>query len=203
MARERTGAPCAWVLGHSEGGLVALIAGQRPEHICGLILVSASGRPIGTVIREQLRSNPANAPLLDEAMAGLDSLEAGRRYDTTGMNPALMPLFAPQVQDYFVRLMAYDPAALMRSIRLPVLIVQGQRDIQIREIDARTLVEANPRARLVLVADANHALKTIAADLAGDHAAQFANYGDATLPLAPGIVEPIADFVASGGTRTE
>jgi hypothetical protein len=197
VARERTGASCAWLLGHSEGGLVALLAGQQPEHICGLILVSATGRPVGTVIREQLRSNPANAPLLDEAMAALDSLEAGRRYDTTGMNPALMPLFAPPVQDYFIRLMAYDPAALMRTVRLPVLIVQGQRDIQVREVDARNLAEANPAARLVLVADANHVLKPIAAGVADNHAAQFANYGDATLPLAPGIVEPIAEFVAA------
>jgi pimeloyl-ACP methyl ester carboxylesterase len=197
VARERTGASCAWVLGHSEGGLVALLAGQQPEHICGLILVSATGRPVGTVIREQLRSNPANAPLLDEAMAALDSLEAGRRYDTTGMNPALMPLFAPPVQDYFIRLMAYDPAALMRTVRVPVLIVQGQRDIQVRELDARTLAEANPATRLVLVANANHALKSIAAGVASDHAAQFANYGDASLPLAPGIVEPIAEFVSA------
>ena len=197
VARERTGAPCAWILGHSEGGLVALLAGQQPEHLCGLILVSASGRPIGAVIREQLRSNPANAPLLDQAMAALDSLEAGRRYDTTGMNPALLPLFAPTVQDYLIRLLAHDPAALIRTVRLPVLIVQGQRDIQVRELDARTLAAANPAAQLVLVADANHALKVIAASSASDHAAQFANYGDATLPLAPGIVEPIADFVSA------
>ena len=113
------------------------------------------------------------------------------------MNPALMPLFAPPVQDYFIRLMAYDPAALMRTVRLPVLIVQGQRDIQVREVDARNLAEANPAARLVLVADANHVLKPIAAGVADNHAAQFANYGDATLPLAPGIVEPIAEFVAA------
>ena len=198
VARERTGAPCAWVLGHSEGGLVALVAAQQPEDICGLILVSATGRPVGAVIREQLRSNPANAPVLDEAMAALDSLEAGRRVDTTGLNPALLPLFAPPVQDYFIRLMRYDPAALMRTVRLPVLIVQGLRDIQVRELDARNLAAANPGARLVLVADANHVLKPIATD---EHVAQLANYADPSLPLAPGIVEPIADFVSAASAE--
>jgi uncharacterized protein len=198
VARARTGAPCAWVLGHSEGGLVALVAAQQPQDICGLILVSASGRPFGTLIREQLTSNPANAPVLDEAMAALDSLEAGRRVDTTGMNPALLPLFAPPVQDYFIRLMAYDPAALMRTVRIPVLIVQGQRDLQVREVDARTLAAANPAARLVLVADANHVLKAVATD---DRAANAATYGDPTLGLAPGIVEPIAEFVAAPPAR--
>src|SRR3954463_16774488 len=42
--RKRTGAQCVWILGHSEGGLVALTAGQQPEGICGLVLVSTPGR---------------------------------------------------------------------------------------------------------------------------------------------------------------
>src|SRR6476646_6596916 len=74
--RKRTAAKCVWLLGHSEGGLVALAAAQKPEDLCGVILVSAAGRKLGTAIREQLHSNPANAPLLPPAMAALDSLEA-------------------------------------------------------------------------------------------------------------------------------
>ena len=199
VARARTGAPCVWVLGHSEGGLVALFAGQQTDDLCGVILVSAGGRPIGTVIREQLRANPANAPLLDQAMGALDSLEAGRRVSTEGMNPALMPLFAPAVQDYLINLLSYDPARLAQTVRLPVLIVQGQRDLQVTEVDARRLAEANPAARLVLIPNANHVLKRVAAD---DRAANFATYGDASLPLAPGIVDAVAEFVtaaAAGG----
>ena len=38
--RERTGARCVWVLGHSEGALVALAAAQQPDGICGIIIVS-------------------------------------------------------------------------------------------------------------------------------------------------------------------
>ena len=193
-ARERTAAPCVWLLGHSEGGLVALVAGQEPENIWGLILVSAGGRPIGTVLREQLRANPANAPLLDEAMAAIDSLEAGRRVDTAGMNPALMPLFAPPVQNYWIDVMSYDPARLIGSVRLPVLVLQGQRDLQITSVDAHRLAAANPAARLELIADANHVLKAVAGD---DRVANIATYADPSLPLAPGIVEAIADFVTA------
>ena len=193
-ARARTGAPCVWVLGHSEGGLVALLAGRQPDGICGLVLASAVGRPIGAVLREQLRANPANAPLLDEAMAAIASLEAGRRVDVEGMHPALMPLFAPQVQEYLIGLMTYDPAELIASVRTPVLIVQGGRDLQITEADARRLAGANPNAELVLVADANHVLKAVEAD---DRAANLAAYADPSLPLAPGIVDAIADFVAA------
>lgn len=96
VIRARTGAPCIWLLGHSEGGLVALAAARAPD-VCGLLLLSAAGRPLGTVLREQLRANPANAPVLDQAMSALTTLEAGRRVDTTGMHPGLMPLFAPRI----------------------------------------------------------------------------------------------------------
>ncbi len=63
--RVRTGAECVWLLGHSEGGLVALAAATKADHICGVILVAAAGRPLADVIREQLNASPANAPLMD------------------------------------------------------------------------------------------------------------------------------------------
>ena len=51
-AASRTGAPCAWLIGHSEGALVALKAvagGDDPESskVCGLILLAGAGRPAG------------------------------------------------------------------------------------------------------------------------------------------------------------
>lgn len=192
--RARTGARCLWVLGHSEGGLVALAAAQDPADLCGLVLVAAPGRKLGDVIREQLRANPANAPILDQAFAALDSLEAGRRVDTAAMNPALMPLFAPRVQGFAISLLSYDPAVLARALRGPVLIVQGERDLQVSVADARRLAAADTRANLVLLPDANHVLKAVASD---DRAANFATYADPSLPLAPGLVDAIAGFVAA------
>jgi pimeloyl-ACP methyl ester carboxylesterase len=196
--RARTGVPCVWLLGHSEGGLVAMAAAQDPADLCGLVLVSAPGRRLGDVIREQLRANPANAPVLDQANAALDSLEAGRRADTTGMNPALLPLFAPQVQGFLISLLSYDPAKLVGAVARPVLVVQGERDLQVGVADARRLAEADRKAKLVLVPGANHVLKAVASD---DRAANFATYADPDLPLAPGIVDTIAAFVTSAPAR--
>jgi pimeloyl-ACP methyl ester carboxylesterase len=192
--RARTGARCVWVLGHSEGALVALAAAQEPTDLCGLILVSGAGRRLSDVIRDQLRANPANAPVLPQAMAAVDTLEAGRRVDTTNMHPALLPLFAPQVQGFVISLFSYDPAALIAKVHLPVLIVQGERDLQISVGDARRLAAADPAAKLVLLPGVNHVLKAVASD---ERNANFATYADPSLPLAPGVVEAVAGFVAA------
>lgn len=192
--RKKTGVSCVWLLGHSEGGLVALAATRGVPDLCGVLLVATAGRPIGQVMAEQLKANPANAPVLEQALPAIASLEAGRKVDVSGLHPALQGLFAPQVQDYLINLFSFDPAKLLHGYSGPVLILQGQRDMQIGEVDARRLKEARPDAKLVLLADANHVLKSVPAD---DPAANMAAYADPALPLAPGVVAAIADFVMS------
>ena len=54
--RARTGVRCVWLLGHSEGALVALAAASKVDHLCGLALVATAGRPLGDVLKEQLRA---------------------------------------------------------------------------------------------------------------------------------------------------
>ena len=190
--RRQTGVRCVWLLGHSEGGLVALAAREQ-EGVCGLILVAAPGQPVGRTMRAQLRSNPANAPILDEALAAIDQLEAGQRVDAATLNPALRPLFAAEVQPFLIDLFSHDPARLLAGYERPVLVMGGMRDIQVSETETRALAEANPRARLAMLPTVNHVLKSVASD---DRAANIATYGDPSLPLADGVIGTIADFVA-------
>ncbi|ABB11615.1 alpha/beta hydrolase [Burkholderia lata] len=190
--RARTGASSVWVLGHSEGGLVALLAARQSADIAGLILVATPGRPLGPVLRQQLRSNPANAPFLENAMSILDSLEAGDRVDAARIDPVLMQLFRPQVQRFLMSELTVDPAALLADYMKPVLIVQGARDIQVGVQDAELLKHANPRAEMALIADANHVLKTVGTV---DRQENLAAYSNPDLPLAKGVVTAISAFV--------
>ena len=190
--RKRTGRRCVWVLGHSEGALIALAAAQQPQGICGVISVSGAGRKLSDVIRDQLRSNPANAPVLDAAMTALNALEAGKHVDVANMHPALQRLFAPQVQDFLIDMFRQDPAKLAASLKVPLLIVQGEHDVQVSTSDAKALAAAQAKAKLVLIPTMNHVLKDVASD---DRAANLATYSDPSLPVDPRAVEAIADFV--------
>jgi uncharacterized protein len=196
--RKRTGVSCVWVLGHSEGGLVALVAGQGTNDICGLILVATPGRPLGEVLREQIQSNPAFAPIVDHALPVLDVLEAGQHVDAARIDPALLPLFRPQIQDFVMSELSLDPARLIARYKKPVLIVQGQRDVQVTPADAKRLKQADPEAELVVLADTNHLLKAVTTT---DRAENIATYSNPKLPLAENVVDVIANFVTSSSTN--
>jgi uncharacterized protein len=192
--RARTGRRCIWVAGHSEGGLVALAAAQRPQGICGVILIAAPGRPLAAVMRAQFRANPANAPILESALHLLDALEAGRTVDTATLAPPLPRIFPAIVQRFLIDSFRYDPTALAARLHLPLLIAQGTRDVQVSVADAEALSAADRHATLAVVPDMTHVLRLAAAD---GMQASTATYADASLPVAPMLVDTIARFVAT------
>lgn len=183
-------APCVWIAGHSEGGLVALVAAKaRPKGLCGLILMATAGRPTGQLLIEQLEANPANAVLMPEIEAIVADLEAGGNPDLTSISATLQPLFAPGLQRYMIDLFSYDPVSVAQYWQGPVLIVQGDADIQVRPYHAGLLERALPQAERVNLTDGTHMLKV---DVAGQ---PFATYVDPSLPLHPELVSAIVSFL--------
>lgn len=196
--RSTTGSACVWLLGHSEGGLVALATAKAEPYICGLILVATPGRPLGEVLKEQLRSNPANASILSSADAAIDTLAEGKRVNFTELPVSIAPLFDPAIQDFLVSAFTLDPAELASQVAKPILILQGERDLQIGIPDAMALKAAAPSAKLQLFPNANHVLKTVAPN---DPVANVDTYSNPDLPLASGIIGAISEFVRSESTR--
>ncbi len=195
ISRE-SGGQCVWLLGHSEGGLMGMAAAaEDPSRYCGLLLVASVARNLGDVLRAQVAANPANAPLLPE-IDTIAKLRAGESVPAAGMHPALVPLFAPQVQSFLGSVFRQEPAELIAAHDLPVLILNGSADLQTPAADARELANVRPDATLVIVERANHVLKQVPDDTS---AANLATYADPDLPLAPGVVDAITQFVAEEG----
>lgn len=188
-AAAKTGQPCAWLIGHSEGALVALAAvAHEDDKVCGLVLLAGAGRPAGLVLREQLAAGLPE-PLKARAYEVLAELEAGR---TVADPPAeLAALFRPSVQPYLISWLTLDPAQLAAAYNGPIFIGQGTTDLQVKVADAEAIKAAQPRATLVVWDGVNHVLKTAPAD----RAANVTTYMDPALPLAPGVVEAVAGFV--------
>lgn len=190
--KSKTKQSCIWLLGHSEGGLVALASAQQEESMCGIILMAAPGDKFGEILRGQLQANPANKPLLEDALQAIHDLEAGKRVDVSDFHPALQQLFFPDVQDYLINIMSFTPTELIASLDIPILILQGDTDIQVDVNDAKLLFATNPKSTLKILPHVNHVFKEVKGST---RAANIATYSDPNLPLARGVSKAIADFV--------
>ncbi len=186
---ERTGQPCVWLIGHSEGALIALAAVEGGnDRVCGLVLLSGAGRRARLVLEEQLGPHLPE-PMRAEVFHALAELEAGRT--VAQPPPEMISLLRPSVQPYLISWFALDPAALTTAYDGPIMVGTGTTDIQTPVVDAEALAAARPGVHLVLWEGVNHPLKVAPID----RAANIATYHDPNLPLAPGVVEDVASFI--------
>jgi hypothetical protein len=179
-----------FMLGHSEGALVATLAAQQAP-VAGLLLVAGAGEPAGQILRRQFAAGAMPAELRAAAERILTQIEAGTM--VSDPPPALAALFRTSVQPYLSSWLPIDPAAELKKVNAPALIVQGTTDIQVSADDARRLAAARPDAQFLLIDGMNHVLKLAPAD----RAANAATYNDPSLPLAPGLVDAVANFIAA------
>ena len=175
------------VIGHSEGALLGTIA-AREASADALILLAGAGRPIGEVLRTQLK---ANAPALaDRAEPLLRELEQGR--PIADVPADLQFLFRPSIQPYMISWLPLDPQRELAKLEIPRLVIRGTTDVQADRMDAERLGQASPAVRVVMIEGMNHVLK-LASGSAQEQLAT--SYVDPTLPVAPEMVRAIVAFV--------
>ena len=85
----------------------------------------------------------------------------------------------------------YDPQEELSKVDVQVLIIQGKRDIQVTEVDAKSLKAANTKATLHYFDKMNHVLKEVEAN----REQNIASYSNPDIPLAAGLVEEITKFI--------
>ena len=183
-------APCVWLAGHSEGGLVALVAAQdAPQNLCGLVLLATPGRPIGQLMIEQFETNPAYSPFVTEIHAIVTDLEAGESRDPASVSALLRSLFSTGLQRYMIDLFSYDPTEAAKDWNGPVLIVQGTEDIQVRPHNADLLSRAMSQSTRINLVGGTHMLKAAVEEN------PLATYTEPSLPLHEKLVPGIASFI--------
>lgn len=178
------------VLGHSEGSLVGMAAINDGAQADGFVSVAGAGRTFDVIIKEQMELQPAQ--VRDIANEIVDSLRHGV---VVGNVPVfLSPLFSPAVQPFIISIMRYSPQCEMRKLKVPSLLVQGDRDIQIKVLDARLLNAVGRSSELVVIQGMNHVLKCCESD---DRELQMVTYVNPALPINESAVHQIIKFINS------
>ena len=176
-----------YIAGHSEGSLVGMSVAKQVQ-CSGFISLAGAGRRIDIILKEQLNSLPDN--LKEESYTYLDSLAAGKKI----INPdkLLYSLFRPSIQPYMISWLQYDPQQIIQSLNCPALIIQGNKDLQVKVLDAENLKKANTKADLLIINNMNHVLKEVISNEPLDNQK---TYGNPLLPVMHELISGMVNFI--------
>lgn len=190
------------ILGHSEGGLIALAAatslqadGAAPP---ALILAATPGRRMDVILREQLERLLAEQHATPQQRRYFlaANTRITRAIRDTGTVPETVPpglagFYPSYIGQFWQSVLALDPAAMSRAYPGSVLILQGGTDTQISaERDALALDKAlGERSRgdhaLFIMPGTSHPLKPVDDDQAPGHE------GD----IDPGLLDRLTEWL--------
>ena len=154
------------VVGHSEGGIVAMLAAAKDGRVAALSLVATPGVTGAELNLDQVkhaldRTNRSAA----EKEATIELQKKLQQAVLTGSGWEQLAAYRKQADTpWFQSFLAFDPARVMRGIRQPVLIVQGELDTQVAPANAARLEalagqrKNRPAAQVVRVRGINHLL---------------------------------------------
>ncbi|OXB04201.1 alpha/beta hydrolase [Flavobacterium plurextorum] len=173
------------VIGHSEGSLIGMIAGAKANKF---VSIAGAGESADKLIKSQIASK-SNKQLEDMTFPIIDSLKSGNKVNK--VDPLLNSLFRPSIQPYLISWFKYDPQTEIKKLTVPVLVLQGNNDLQVSVKDAESLAQANKNSQLAIIDKMNHIMKIID----GDKQANMDSYNNETLPISEVLIEKIVSFI--------
>ena len=172
------------IIGHSEGGLVAILtAGRVP--LDRLVLLATSARKQGELLKAQLEKQLPGEQV-EPIEKAIDAIMAGQTVDPPPAGLAIAPAMQPSIASAFTE----DPIDPMKKVNIPTLIIAGGRDRQLARVDFLALTAADFAAKSLWLPDMNHVLVDVS-----DEADDVASYNEAERPLDPALIDAVANFI--------
>ena len=169
--------------GHSQGSLVAMNA---LDNVDKYVSIAGAGESVDKAIIKQLTTQ--NPDLAKKAQSHFDELsETGTIKE---IEPMLMSIFAEPNQPFFKSWISYNPKDEIKKITIPILITNGDKDLQVKVEDAEALQEANSASEIVIIENMNHVLKDIQKE-----EDNVKSYYSADYPISKKLIETVVSFV--------
>ncbi len=150
-----------FVLGHSQGGMMAPRIAAMSGHVAGLVLLAAPSRPLLDIVIEQNRrmavldDNKTSDAERDAISALIEQVRIARDPATDLATKSVLGLPV----GYWRSIDPVDAVADAKSVALPMLVLQGARDIQVVDADWgrwRAAFHADKRVEFKLYEKLNH-----------------------------------------------
>ena len=182
-----------FVLGHSQGGMLAPRIALKAGDVAGLVLFAAPARPLLDILIEQnvRMAVLGDGKTSDAERAAIERLKLQvqtARKDGDAAAEAL-PMGLPA--SYWRSTDAVDPVVEAREAKLPMLVLQGARDIQVVDADWqrwRAGFHDDPKVAFKLYEKLNHL------GIAGEGEGSLAEYGTPG-QLDAQLIADVADWI--------
>ena len=174
-----------YVIGHSQGSLVGMLAAK--DRVDGFISLSGAGRSIDQVIIEQIGKTAAM--YTENTKRVFDIMRSGKI--TTDYPPALSSIFNIEIQPFMINWMQYNPQDIIKKLNMPILIINGTKDLQVSVEEAKLLKEASHNAELKIIDKMNNVLFIIE----GDDLENAKSYNESARKLSDEMITAIVDFI--------
>jgi uncharacterized protein len=179
------------VVGHSEGGLVAILAARQAQ-IDRLVLLVTAARRQGDLVKAQLEKKQIPPEVLDPILKAIDSIMAGQTVDPPPRGLSIAPAMQPSLASAFT----IDPIDPLKSIDKPMLIVGGGHDLQVARLDFAALSAAAPLAKTLWLPDMNHVLVDVV-----DDSDNLAAYNQSDRALDTTMIDTLSAFISADDPR--
>jgi alpha/beta superfamily hydrolase len=174
-----------YIIGHGQGSLVGMLAAK--DRADGFISIAGTSQSIDEVITEQIGA--MDPSLIKETKKAFESLKQGKL--TNDYPQALGTIFRADVQPFIMNWMQYHPQEIIKTLEIPKLILNGTKDLQVSEEEAKLLAEASDNAELEIIANMNHVLFMID----GDELENSKSYNESFRTISEALVATISKFI--------
>ncbi|UCC40760.1 MAG: DUF3887 domain-containing protein [Candidatus Aminicenantes bacterium] len=132
---ERIDSKNIFVLGHSLGGMLIPRIGALDSKIAGFIIMAGTTRALEDVILDQVnyiysldgKITEVEKANLDETKAVIEKIKSLKKPALSSSREYLLGATA----EYWLDLREYNPALVVKTVKQPMLILQGGRDYQV------------------------------------------------------------------------
>ena len=174
-----------FILGHSQGSLVGMLAAEGRAD--GFISLAGVSQSIDNIVIEQIAKTYPS--LSKDAERVFSYLRIGEKTDNYPTE--LASVFNKDIQSFMMNWMQYNPQEEIKKLKMPVLIINGTKDLQVEPKEAQRLNEAVPSSSLNIIENMNHVLVTIE----GDNLENSKSYNESFRKISPELIEVILRFV--------
>jgi pimeloyl-ACP methyl ester carboxylesterase len=179
------------LVGHSEGGLVAILTARRVP-VDRVVLLATAARRQGDLLKAQLERKQIPADVLQPIMKAIDTIMSGQIVAPPPPGLAIAPSMQPGIASAFTE----DPIDPLKLVERPTLIVGGGRDLQVARLDFMALAAAAPLAKTLWLPEMNHVLVDV-----GDDDDNLAAYTQSERALDIALIDSIAAFILANDPR--